>query len=48
MEKDSNTTKSYDVIVIGAGSAGLNVAGFMNSAGFKVLLIDKRFYMLPN
>jgi len=33
--------KKYDVIVIGAGSGGLNIAGFMNKAGFKVLLIDK-------
>jgi len=31
----------YDVIIIGAGAGGLNVAGFMNKAGFKVLLIDK-------
>lgn len=31
----------YDIIVIGAGSGGLNIAGFMNTAGFKVLLIDK-------
>jgi len=31
----------YDVIVIGAGSGGLNIASFMNKAGFKVLLIDK-------
>ena len=32
---------NYDIIVIGAGSGGLNVAMFMNKAGFKVLLIDK-------
>jgi len=31
----------YDIIVIGAGSGGLNIAGFMNKAGFKTLLIDK-------
>ncbi len=31
----------YDIIVIGAGSGGLNVAGFMNRAGFRVLLVDK-------
>jgi len=31
----------YDIIIIGAGSGGLNVSGFMNSAGFKTLLIDK-------
>lgn len=32
---------SYDVIVIGCGSAGLSVGLFMNKAGFKVLLVDK-------
>ncbi len=32
---------SFDIIVIGAGSGGLNIAGFMNKAGFKVLLIDR-------
>jgi len=32
----------YDIIVIGAGSGGLNIAGFMNKAGFKTLLIDKK------
>ena len=31
----------YDIVVIGAGSGGLNVAMFMHKAGFKVLLIDK-------
>ena len=31
----------YDIIVIGAGSGGLNIAGFMNTSGFKTLLIDK-------
>ncbi|MBD3328815.1 NAD(P)/FAD-dependent oxidoreductase [Candidatus Peregrinibacteria bacterium] len=31
----------YDIIVVGAGSGGLNVAGFMNKVGFKVLLVDK-------
>jgi len=30
----------YDIIVIGAGSGGLNIAVFMTQAGFKVLLID--------
>ncbi|QQG46322.1 MAG: FAD-dependent oxidoreductase [Candidatus Niyogibacteria bacterium] len=33
--------KTFDIIVIGAGSGGLNVASFMNKAGFKTLLIDK-------
>jgi len=38
----SRSNKStYDIICIGAGSGGLNVAGFMNKAGFNVLLIDK-------
>lgn len=32
---------TYDLIVIGAGSGGLNIASFMNKAGFKVLLVDK-------
>lgn len=32
---------THDIIVIGAGSGGLNIAGFMNRAGFRVLLIDK-------
>jgi len=31
----------YDIIVIGAGSGGLNIAGFMNKTGFSVLLIDR-------
>lgn len=33
--------KTHDIIVIGAGSGGLNIASFMNRVGFKVLLIDK-------
>lgn len=33
--------KIYDIICIGAGSGGLNIAGFMNKANFSVLLIDK-------
>lgn len=36
--KNKNT---FDIIVIGAGSGGLNIAGFMNRVGFNVLLIDK-------
>ncbi len=32
----------YDVIVIGAGSAGLNIASFMNKIKLKVLLVEKR------
>ncbi len=33
--------KKFDCIVIGAGAGGLNVASFMNEAGFSVLLIEK-------
>ena len=36
-----DSTRTFDIIVIGAGSGGLNIAGFMNKAGFRVLLIDK-------
>ncbi len=32
----------FDLIVIGAGSGGLNIAGFMNRSGFRVLLVDKK------
>ncbi len=32
---------TFDLIVIGAGSGGLNIASFMNSIGLSVLLIDK-------
>jgi pyruvate/2-oxoglutarate dehydrogenase complex dihydrolipoamide dehydrogenase (E3) component len=35
------TVKIFDVIVIGAGAGGLNIANFMNHIGLKVLLIDK-------
>lgn len=35
------SSKTFDIIVIGAGSGGLNIAGFMNKAGFSVLLIDR-------
>ncbi|MBP9717546.1 MAG: NAD(P)/FAD-dependent oxidoreductase [Candidatus Pacebacteria bacterium] len=31
----------FDIIVIGAGAGGLNIASFMNSLGLRVLLIDK-------
>ncbi len=33
--------EKYDIIVIGAGSAGLNVAVFMNRIGLRVLMIEK-------
>ncbi len=35
------TDKTYDIIVIGAGSGGLSVGLFMNKAGFNVLMIAK-------
>jgi len=31
----------YDIIVIGAGSGGLNIASFMNTLKLKVLLVEK-------
>lgn len=34
--------QSYDIIVVGAGAAGLNIAQFFNTIGAKVLLIDKK------
>ncbi|MDA1197006.1 MAG: FAD-dependent oxidoreductase [Nanoarchaeota archaeon] len=36
-----SSVKKFDVIVIGAGSAGLNVAMFFNRIGLKVLLVEK-------
>lgn len=33
--------KYYDIIIIGAGSGGLNIAAFTNEIGLKTLLIDK-------
>ncbi|MBI2046358.1 MAG: FAD-dependent oxidoreductase [Parcubacteria group bacterium] len=33
--------RTFDVIIIGAGSGGLNVSSFMARAGFKTLLINK-------
>ena len=33
--------KMHDIIVIGAGAGGLNIASFMNKVGFKVLLVEK-------
>lgn len=35
------TLPIYDIIVVGAGSGGLNIASFMNSIGLRVLLIDR-------
>lgn len=40
-QKYAKKSNMYDIIVIGAGSGGLNVAGFMNRVGFRVLLVDK-------
>ena len=31
----------YDIIVLGAGSAGLNIVSFMNSIGLRVLMVEK-------
>ena len=31
----------YDIIVLGAGSAGLNIASFMNTIKLKVLMVEK-------
>lgn len=39
MKKNGNK-QSYDIIVIGAGAGGLNIAGFCNRIGLQVLLID--------
>lgn len=36
-----NKENTFDIIVIGAGSGGLNIAAFMNRVGLRVLLIDK-------
>jgi len=33
--------KDFDIIVIGAGAGGLNIASFMKSVGFSTLLIEK-------
>ena len=34
--------KQYDIIIIGAGSGGLNIAGFFSRINLRVLLIDKK------
>lgn len=42
MKKGFNDSKDiFDIIVIGAGSGGLNIATFTNRIGLKTLLIDK-------
>ena len=35
-------TKSYGVIIIGAGANGLAIGAYLSKAGQKVLLIEKR------
>ncbi|PIP61028.1 mercuric reductase [Candidatus Roizmanbacteria bacterium CG22_combo_CG10-13_8_21_14_all_38_20] len=40
MKKDSSQ-KIYDIIIIGAGSGGLNIAAFANRIGLSTLLIDR-------
>lgn len=42
MANAENMKTNFDLIVIGAGSGGLNIASFMNRVGLRVLLIDKR------
>lgn len=37
----SHKNNVFDIIVIGAGAGGLNIAGFMNRAGFRTLLIER-------
>jgi len=34
--------KTYDIIIIGGGSAGLGAIGMAQSLGWKPLLIDKK------
>lgn len=36
-----NSQDPYDIIVIGAGAGGLNIASFMNRIGLRVLMVDK-------
>lgn len=42
MKKDSKEQKNnFDIIIIGAGSGGLNIAAFANRIGLSTLLVDK-------
>lgn len=41
MSSKKQSRKVFDIIVIGAGSGGLNIASAMNTLGFKVLLVSK-------
>ncbi len=34
--------KIYDIVIIGAGSAGLSVGFFMQKAGYSVLMISRK------
>ncbi len=38
----NNKDKNYDVIIVGAGVAGLMLANFLNNSSKKVLLVEKR------
>ncbi len=39
-----NTSKMYDVIIIGAGPSGCSAALYANKLGLKTLLLDKAFF----
>lgn len=39
---DSSTTKSYDLVVIGSGSAAMGASNRTAAAGWKVAVIDYR------
>ena len=41
IQEKNKQVENYDIIIIGAGSGGLNVAGFFSRLKLKVLLIDK-------
>ncbi len=38
---DSNSSMIWDVLIIGAGLAGLSAANDLHQAGLKVLVVDK-------
>jgi 2-polyprenyl-6-methoxyphenol hydroxylase-like FAD-dependent oxidoreductase len=37
-----NTTDQVDVLIVGAGPAGLMMATWMNACGIKTRIVDKR------